>query len=182
MSDSWMVKDEMVLTVRLEANVTAWDGLQTLDQKNVEYGVISDETGKLFAIVTKEQLKTAETDEPLRALTKDIPHLEAIELDDTFDIIVQVWADNFVFNQDLLGIVVQKQGDVQGILLRKTIVEHALSMLSGRRLAGSPLGPTGSVLFECPIDYERKYIDVDYYDPRNPPVCSNGHKMRRIRE
>lgn len=181
MADSRLVKDVMVPTVRLEANVTAHDALQTLHQENLDYGVVSDKFGKLLGIVTREQLGTAAEDEPVQALTKDMSYPEPIELDDVFDFIVQVCADNFLFNRGLLGIVVQKQGHIQGILLRETIIEHALSTLSGRRLAGSPLGHARDVLFECPIDHERKYVDIDYYDPENPPTCSKGHKMRRVR-
>jgi Mg2+/Co2+ transporter CorB len=182
MVDSPLVKDVMVRTVQLEAKTSACEALQTLSQEEVENGVVYDEYGKLLGIITMGQLQIADTFETVQTLIKNTLCLEPIEIEDKFDIIVQVWADAFFSNQSLLGIVVQKQGTIQGILLRETIIEHALSTLSGRRLAGSPLGHTRSVLFECPIDHERKLVDIDYYDPSNPPTCSKGHKMRRVRD
>jgi hypothetical protein len=181
MADSPLVKDVMVRTVQLEAKTSACDALQTIFQAEVENGVVYDEYGKLLGIITKRQLQIADSHEPVQTLIQNTICLEPIEFDDDFETIVEVWANIFLFNQGLLGFVVQKQGNIQGVLLWETIIEYALSALSGRRLAGSPLGKARSVLFECPIDREQKYVDIDYYDQRNPPTCSKGHKMRPIR-
>jgi hypothetical protein len=185
MADSRLVKDVMVLALQLEASARAVDALRTLDQHDIEYGVVSDECGDLLIIVTKEQLRTIKADQPLQALTINVPHPIHIEPDDAFDSIVQIWMDDFALNKDLVGIVVQQQGKVLGILLRETIQELSQVMAVGR-LEGTSKGrvtykclkcPRGS---KCPGGPERK--EVTHFDRKNPPTCSRGLEMERVRE
>src|SRR6266568_3272925 len=129
----------MVPTVQFEANTEVGDALQRLDQQRIDYGVAIDEQGALLMIITREQLRTMKVNERLQTITANRAYPLPIEPDDELDEVVRISADDFSFNQNPLGIVVQKQGSIYGVLLRETIDEQAASLLVGRRLAGKPL-------------------------------------------
>ncbi len=190
MADSRLVKDVMVPTVQLEANVRAGDALQTLDQKNIEYGVVCDESGRLLVIVTRKQLRDVEPDECVQVLTANVPHPVPIKPDDSMNSIVQMLAEDSTIKYGFTDIIVQEQGNVQGVLLHETIEEHAWfildrvrfrgSLMSLSRPRGDPLRVPKPMLFKCFICRKKKLVEWKDYDPDNPPTCSKGHVMQRI--
>jgi len=182
--DPLLVKDLMTSAVQLEANTTASDALQALDQKNVEYGVVIDGRDKLYVIVTREQLRGVNVDAPIRGLTTNVPHPEFIEPYETLDSIVEERVKDFLIKQDLIGIVVQELGNVVGILLRNLIIEYASSMLNTRRLPGPALRGLLFKCLKCPGHRKcpdgPEQIRLTFYDPDNPPKCSQGRQMERV--
>ena len=193
MADSRLVKDVMVPAVQLKASARAGDALLTLDQKGVEYGVTTDESGKPLMIVTKEQLSTAEADDFIQTLTLNVPHPKPIEPDVRLSSIVQMLAESLTINIDFTGFIVQDQGKVLGVLLRETILEHAWSILFDKsnfaglylndpRSRGNPIrGVPKRIVFECPICYKRTSVRWEDYDPNNPPTCNNNHLTQVMR-
>lgn len=182
MEDSPLVRDVMVPIVQFEAHIAAGDALQRLDQQCIDYGVVSDEQGELLVIVTREQLRTVKANERLQTVSANKAYPLPIEPDEKLDDIVRISADDFALNENLLGIVVQKQGSIHGVLLRETIEEQAASMLVGRRLAGKPLKDTlKRIVFQCPVDGEVRDISSGQFNPHEQQICKQGHKMRRIK-
>jgi len=172
----------MVPTVQFEANTAAGDALQKLDQQRIDYGVVSDEQGELLVIVTREQLRTVKANERLQTITTNRAYPLPIEPDEELDEIVRISADDFALNHNLLGIIVQKQGSIHGVLLRETIEEQAASMLVGRRLAGKPLKDAlKRIVFQCPVDGERRDVSSEQFNPHEQQICRQGHKMKRIK-
>jgi hypothetical protein len=77
---------------------------------------------------------------------------------------------------DLLGAVVDLGDGTWTALSRDEIATFLGSRTTVDRLEGAPIDV---LVFECSTDKERKV--VPYYDPRNPPLCSNGHPMKPIK-
>lgn len=185
MAGSRLVKDVMVPTVQLEVNARIGDALQTLDLMGCEYGVVSDESGRSHVIVTREQLKAAETDECLQTLTANVPHSMAIKPDIRLNSIVQMLAEDLAIGLDFTGLVVHDQGEVLGVLLRETIQGHAWDILDQSHLFGSFLKDPRSrgnivrvpkpMLYECPVCHKKRLVDGRTLDPDNPPTCSDRH-------
>lgn len=168
MADSRLVKDVMFPAVQLKIDATVGEALRTL-RKNVPFGVVSDEEGEPFAIVTREHLRAAKVSELVQVLPTSMPHSRPTEPYSTLDSIVQTYADDFVVNPDLRGIVVQEQGEVQGVLLRETVEEHLLDMLNAGRLPGTP-----GLLFRC------KQCDCSGVR-ESPPQCPRDSKRKMER-
>jgi len=182
MKDSPLVRDVMVPTVQFEANTEVGDALQKLDQQRIDYGVVIDDQGDLLVIVTREQLRTMKANERLQTITANRAYPLPIEPDEELDEVVRISADDFSFNQNPLGIVVQKQGSIYGVLLRETIDEQAASLLVGRRLAGKPLKDAPKrIVFQCPVDAETRDLSSEQFNPHEQQICKQGHKMRRIK-
>ncbi|SRR6266567_7761896 len=158
MANSGLVKDVMSPAVQLKIDATVGEALRTL-RRNVPFGVVSDIEGKTFAIVTRERLRAAKVNELVQVLPKSVLHSRPTEPYRTLDNIVQTYAGDFAFNPNLKGIVVQEQGEVQGVLLWETVED----MLNASRLPG-----TSGLLFRCK---ECPGGDVCPGVRRSPPRC-----------
>jgi hypothetical protein len=165
----------------LGAQISVQSALQELDSSESEYGVVKNDEGQLVALVQKETLRSEENAQSsLNSViaTKPVPFV--IGADTNLDKVVQEFASDFAANPNLEGILVKENEDLKGVLPRRLIVKRALEIVATRgvdRLEGAPLD---TVYYECTIDNERK--SIDYYDPKNPPKCRNGHKMKLVED
>lgn len=179
MGDSELVKDVMLPAVRLNMNLTISEAQQLL-KEDILFGVIRDVEGKPFPIVTRTQLSAAQADKPVRNLTMYMAHPVPIDSNCKLDIIVLTRAYDFVFDQDSVGIVVEEQGEVRGILLWETIEERVLDMLNTGRLRGTPMGIPLFRCKQCPGNPLCPGVKLMYHDPKNPPVCPRDKKRKMI--
>lgn len=162
----------------LEADMTAAEALEKLTQSQTPFGVIRDEKGQWLGIVTREQLQAAPKDAVLRQMIAR--RVLTVEPEVTMESAVTMLAKDLVLHPDLSGVIVQTQGRLQGVLPREVLVEHASRVVtrgSAGRLEGAPVD---LLFFECAEDGERKL--VAYYDPQNPPRCSQGHLMKPVED
>lgn len=163
----------------LEADLTAAEALQKLTQSQTPFGVIRDQKGRWRGIVTREQLQAAPEDVDIRQLTT-AQRVITVEPEVTVESTVEMLAKDLVLHPDLPGVIVQTQGHLQGVLPRRVLVEHASRIVTrtvSDRLEGAPVD---LLFFECPEDGERQL--VAYYDPQNPPKCSQGHRMKPVED
>lgn len=163
--------------VQVNADKTIGEALMKLQDAQAQYGIVIGAQDNLLGLVTAEELRAGEANARVQTLIQNAPPV-ILEPNVTLNSAVRALAKDLVLKPQLSGIVVQTQGKVQGIVPRKTIVEHAARVVTrgtADRLEGSPI----DVLFyECLIDHERKL--VAYYDPAHPPTCSQGHKMNPV--
>lgn len=162
MADSELVKDVMFPAVQLKSNTTVDEALQELNRKNVLYGIVTDFKGRP-AIVTREHLSAAKANQLVRVLSTKKPHLRFIEPYLSMDNIVQTYADDFIYNRNIMGILVQEQGELQGILLRETIEKY----VSMNRIGGTP-----KLLYRCKKCPGPPCSGDSYY----PPICPKDSK------
>jgi len=179
MGDSELVKDVMLPAVRLDMNLTIREAQQLL-KEDILFGVFGNVKGKPFPIVTRTQLSAAQADKPVRNLTMYLAHPVPIESDCNLDFIVLTRANDFEFNQESMGIVVEEQGEVRGILLWETIEERVLDMLNTGRLRGTPIGMPLYRCKQCPGDPRCPGVKLMYYDPKNPPECPRDKKRKMM--
>jgi len=163
----------MVPAVRLDAKMRPVDALQALIQRNIEYGVVCDEAGKPSIIISREQLRVAEPDESLQALSAYIPNSVSIDPDDNLNSIVQMLAEDVTYQYEFTDLIVQKQGNIQGILIYQTL-------MSLSRPRGDPLRVPPTMIFQCTICFAKRSVEYRDYDRNNPPMC-HGKAMHRIK-
>jgi hypothetical protein len=168
-----LVKDVMVPAVRLDAKMRPVDALQVLIQWNIEYGIVCDEAGKPSTIISREQLRVAEPDESLQALSTYIPYPVSIDPDDSLNSIVQMLAEDVTCKYEFTDLIVQKQGNIHGILIYQTL-------MSLSRPRGDPLRVPPTMSFQCSICLAKRSVEYKDYDRNNPPMC-HGQVMRRIK-
>jgi hypothetical protein len=162
----------------LKASGTVAEVLSELG--DVPYGVLKGESGELLALLSVDELRSINSNEPIQTFIANQSRPLTVDLQLELDKVVQGFAQDFVAHPDRGGLIVQDKGEVKGILPRKTIVEQALRIVSRRsidRLEGAPLDV---MIFECTEDPERKILD--YYDSANPPKCSKGHEMKLLED
>lgn len=165
--------------VILEADWKAAEALQKLAQSQAPFGVVCDQKGQWLGIVTREQLQEAQRDVDLRQLTAAQPVI-TVEPEVTVESAAEMLAKDLVLHPALPGVIVQTQGHLQGVLPRRVLLERASRIVTRTftdRLEGAPVD---LLFFECPEDGERKL--VAYYDPQNPPKCSQGHLMKPVED
>lgn len=173
MENPRLVKDVMVPAVRLDAKMRPVDALQVLIQWNMEYGVVCDDAGKPSIIISREQLRVAEPDESLQALSTYIPYPVSIDPDDNLNSIVQMLAENVTCQHEFTDLIVQKQGNIQGILIYQTL-------MSLSRPRGDPLRVPPTMVFQCSICFAKRTVAYKDFDRNNPPMC-HGRDMIRIK-
>jgi hypothetical protein len=139
MANSQFVRDAMVPAVQLDANATIGETLRTFDQRKVLFGVVSDKWNRPLTIFIKERLVISQAKEPAEVLTVNVPYPLSIELHERLDLFLQAQFGDFALNQNFIGIVVQEQGIVQGVLLREIINQQALSLQIPVPLERSPV-------------------------------------------
>jgi hypothetical protein len=96
---------------------------------------------------------------------------------EVLDRVAQKYGKDLELRPNLAGVVVIERDEVRGILPRQMIVSQAARVVT--RGAGTSYlegSPIDYVIYECPEDHERKF--VDYYNPQNPPRCQRGHLMQ----
>jgi len=170
---------ELILPVSiLENTMTVTESLKKLEQATATFGIINDAKGQLLGLVTVEQLRTANKDTSVQSLVTIGAHPIVLEPSVTIDDAVKLLAKNLVLNPDLVGVIVEDHGKIQGVLSRKTIVEYASRVVTRGTIDRLEGAPVDTLFFECPEDHERKL--VAYYDPQNPPKCSRGHLMKPV--
>jgi len=162
----------------LEANMTVAEALKKLEHAQATLGVVSDARAQPLGIVTTEQLHAAQKSASVNSLIGTTPRPIMVEPSATIDDVVKMLAKDLVLNPDLAGVIVQEQGEVQGVLPRKTIVEYASRVVTRGTVDRLEGAPVDTLFFECSEDHERKL--VAYYDPQNPPKCSKGHLMKPV--
>ncbi len=166
--------------VPLDIGTTVAEALRRLEQAGVTFGVIQDEQGRLAGLVTAEELRKADPQAPLDFLLAAAPSPIFIEPDVRIDHAVQVLAKDLVLRPRLQGVIVREQDRVRGVLPRQELVERASRLVTRSLVDRMEGAPVDILYFECPIDGERQL--VAYYDPRNPPTCSQGHRMQPVEE
>jgi hypothetical protein len=93
------------------------------------------------------------------------------------DDIVHALRDRLAVEPDTAGSVIIADGRPVGVVQTATALNLAgIPVRSADQLAGSPLT---TLIFECEDHSEQ--VSISYYDPANPPRCSNGDLMRRRR-
>ncbi len=165
--------------VQVNAGMAIDEALMNLQAAQAQYGVVIGSQDRVLGLVTIERLREGDANAYVETLIDSGPPI-FLEPNVTLDTAVRALAKDFVLRPQLAGVVVQAQGKVEGILPRNIIVERAARLGTrgvADRLTGSPLD---ILFFECPVDHERRI--VVYYDPSNPPKCSQGHLMMPIEE
>ena len=163
----------------LDPKVTVEQALKQLGQKT--YGVIADPQAELPILVTAGVLKRFSAQQvTIGTMAAALPRPAPVQPDARLDQVASVLATDLVANPDLAGLLVwDDHQKVVGILPRQILARVAARLIerggdTGRLEGASTV--TG-IYFYCPIDNEEKL--VSYYDPANPPKCSNNHLMKR---
>ena len=174
------IRELLKPTISLDASMTVAEALRRLEQAGMTFGIIQDEQGRLARLVTAEELRKADPQAQLNSLLAAAPSPIFIEPNVRIDHAVRLLAKDLVFHPRLQGVIVREQGQVRGVLPRRELVERA-SRLVTRSIVDRMEGALVDILyFECPMDGERQL--VAYYDPGNPPTCSQGHRMRPVED
>ena len=177
------IRELLKPSITLETSTTVAEALRRLEQAGVTFGVIQDEQGRLTGLVTAEELRKADPqtqlDSPLVATPSPIfvvPDVRDVRIDHA----VRVLAKDLVLQPRLQGVIVREQGQVRGVLPRQELVERASRLVTRSIVDRMEGAPVDILYFECPMDGERQL--VAYYDPGNPPTCSQGHRMRPVED
>jgi len=180
MAKSKPIQEWVSLATRLDADETVAKALETLEQANVTFGVVSDPAGGWIATITLRQLRDASKGTSVRTLVSGKPRPIVTEPGIKFDSVVKKLVHRPGFETDLADIVVQEQDKLRGVVPRARIIDRASLIVirwGADRLEGAPIDV---MLYECEICQERKL--VAYYDPKNPPKCKAGHLMKPVEE
>ena len=130
----------------------------------------------IVGIVTKEELAAAPPDTLVADLVANRSPL-LIDNRTPLDQIVEAVRERLSIEPDLLGIVVVADNSPVGAIRTATVLDlTGPNVRGGFSLEGRPVS---SLVFRCAAHGEE--VAVDYYDPANPPRCSNGDLMRRKR-
>ena len=174
------VRELLKPSIPLDAGTTVAEALGRLEQAGVTFGVIQDEQGRLAGVVTAEELRKVDPQARLDTLLAAAPSPIFIEPDVSIEDAVEVLAKDLVLRPRLQGVIVREQGQVRGVLPRQELVERASRLVIRNIVDRMEGAPVDLLYFECPIDGERQL--VAYYDPRNPPTCSQGHQMQPVED
>lgn len=172
-------ESDLEKAVRLDKNQTIAEALKRLEQEHLEFAVVQEVGNAPIALISKEQLHLANSDEPINSLLPYPSGLIVVELGEMLDRVAQKYGKDLELRPNLAGVVVIERNEVRGILPRQMIVSQAARVVT--RGAGTSYlegSPIDYVIYECPEDHERKF--VDYYNPQNPPRCQRGHLMQII--
>ncbi len=177
------VRDAVVPAVILDPGTSVKDARARLEQAGAAFLVLRDEHGGLQGPLSAEASEQAEEQDPntpLRRVAADVPPPIIVQPQMSVDQVTRMVAKDLVLNPRRAGVIVQEGDRLLGVLPRSFLVQRA-SRLVTRGTADRPEGPPLDILyFECPEDGERQL--VPYYDPRNPPTCSQGHRMRPVED
>lgn len=172
-------ESDLEKAVLLDEKQTADEALKTLEQARVEFGLVYDASDKPISLVSKEQLRQADGDESLNSFLPYPSGLIVVELGETIDQVAQRYGKELELRPNLAGVVIMERKELRGILLREEIVSQASRVvLRGAGTSYLEGSPIDYVIYECPEDHERKF--VDYYNPQNPPRCKRGHLMQIV--
>lgn len=172
-----MAISELVPALEVYEISTIDQAITQLREGKISFGVITSNRKEFLKVVSMEELTAVE--DKARLLRTLVPRdAEPIIVDspETLDEVVQNYAKKLELRPNLPGIVVMEKGELSGVLPRHIVVRQAKRVVTRSssmvRIEGSPLD---ALFFKCPIDNERKM--VNYYDPTEPPLCSNRHLM-----
>jgi predicted transcriptional regulator len=174
------VRELLAPAIILDSARTVAEALRQLEQAGVTFCVIQDEQGRLAGLVTAEELRKADPQARLDSLLTAVPSPISIDPDVRIEHAVRVLAKDLVLQPRLQGVIVREQGQVRGVLPRQELVERASRLVTRSIVDRMEGAPVDILYFECPIDGERQL--VAYYDPDNPPTCSQGHRMRPVED
>lgn len=174
------VRELLAPAIILDTTRTMAEALRQLEQAGVTFCVIQDEQGRLAGLVTAEELRKADPQARLDSLLTAVPSPISIDPDVRVEHAVRVLAKDLVLQPRLQGVIVREQGQVRGVLPRQELVERASRLVTRSIVDRMEGAPVDILYFECPIDGERQL--VAYYDPGNPPTCSQGHRMRPVED
>lgn len=170
------VQEHLSPGIPLDADLSVAEALRRLEEAGVTFGIVRNEQGQPIGLVTPEDLRQAAPETRLEALLSAMPQPIFVEPGVSLDHAVQALAKDLVLTPQLSGAIVQERGRVLGVLSRQELVRRA-SRLALRNVVDRMEGaPVDLLYFVCPQDGERQL--VAYYDPRNPPTCSQGHPMQ----
>lgn len=179
MSDSLIKNSLSQDFILLDPKLSVEQALKQLGQKT--YGVITEPQAELPVLVTAGVLKRfSDQQATIGSIAEALPRPAPVQPDVRLDQVASVLATDLVANPDLAGLVVwDDRQKVVGILPRQVLARVAARLIERggdtSRLEGA--SAVAGVYFYCPIDGEEKL--VSYYDPANPPKCSNNHLMKR---
>ena len=174
------IRELLKPSTTLETSMTVAEAMRRLEQAGVTFGVIQDKQGRLTGLVTAEELRKADPQAQLNSLLAATHSPISIEPDVRIDHAVRVLAKDLVLRPQLQGVIVREQDRVRGVLPRQELVERASRLVTRSIVGRMESAPVDLLYFECPIDGERQL--VAYYDPRNPPTCSQGHRMQPVED
>ncbi len=174
------VRELLAPAIILDPTRTMAEALRQLEQAGVTFCVIQDEQGRLAGLVTAEELRKADPQARLDSLLTAVPSPISIDPDVRIEHAMRVLAKDLVLQPRLQGVIVREQGQVRGVLPRQELVERASRLVTRSIVDRMEGAPVDILYFECPMDGERQL--VAYYDPGNPPTCSQGHRMRPVED
>jgi CBS domain-containing protein len=174
------VRELLAPAIILDPTRTVAEALRQLEQAGVTFCVIQGEQGRLAGLVTAEELRKADPQAQLNSLLAAAPSPISIDPDVRIEHAVRVLAKDLVFHPRLQGVIVREQSQVRGVLPRRELVERASRLVTRSIVDRMEGAPVDILYFECPMDGERQL--VAYYDPGNPPTCSQGHRMRPVED
>ncbi len=174
------VREAAVPAVILEAETTVAGALARLEQAGVEFAVLRDAQGALRGPVALEILRRAGGEASLEAIEEETPPPIVVPPGMDVDQVARTVARDLVLNPRFQGVIVQEGERVLGVLPRRLLAQRAARWATrgtADRLEGAPVD---ILYFACPVDGERQM--VPYYDPQNPPTCSQGHRMQPVED
>ncbi|MGB9872578.1 MAG: CBS domain-containing protein [Anaerolineae bacterium] len=174
------VREAAAPAVTLDAGATVAEALARLEQAGVEFAVLRDAQGALRGPVTLTDLRRAEGEASLEAIWEETPPPIVVPPGMDVDQVARTVARDLVLNPGFQGVIVREGDRVLGVLPRRLLAQRAARWATrgtADRLEGAPVD---ILYFECPVDGERRM--VPYYDPQNPPTCSQGHPMEPVED
>jgi hypothetical protein len=156
---------------------SAADLLLRMSREGHAFGVLVD-GGDVVGVVSLQQLKA--TPGGAAAASVAVGPLPIVTAETTVHEIARLVRGASLVPPDLRGAVVLEQGAPVGFVREvriKALIDGGL--LRGEDPGNIPGVPVSRLIFECAAHGET--LSVAYYDPSDPPRCSNGDLMSRRR-
>lgn len=174
------VREAILPAEVLDEESTVAEALARMEQSGAAFVVLRNRQGGLRGPIAVEALRQANGDIRLEELGKPEPPPIIVPLEMGIDRIIRIVAKDLVLNPRIKGVIVREKDQVLGVLPRRLLAQRAARLVTrgtADRMEGAPVDV---LYFECPVDGERQI--VPYYDPQNPPTCSQGHRMEPVED
>jgi hypothetical protein len=161
---------------QIEENSKIVEAISDLRANSLDFAVVVSLRNEILGILSIAQLEKATPDKQVKTLVASAQTPIIVDSQESLEDVVKKHSKDLELRPNLGGVIVTSEQQISGVLPRSLIINQARRVVtrgSGiARIEGSPLD---TLFFRCEIDNERKMIS--YYDPADPPRCSNNHKM-----
>lgn len=167
--------------ITLDPQATAAQAIEQLRQQSKPYGIIPDPQVGLPVLVTTRVLsRLPDQQARLEYIAEQLPRPTTVQPEAMLEQVARMLATDLVTKPNVTGLVVSDdQQNLVGVIPRHLLARAAAGMVERggdiSELAGDPIGIGADYI--CPLDGEERLIS--FYDPDDPPTCSQGHRMKR---